>query len=64
MTDAEAILFAAKAAPSPAFLDGARCYRLAPDRRSLRLIKDGPGPWTSWLASRTTSPRSPWTTRD
>lgn len=45
MTDAEAILFAAKAAPSPAFLEGARFYRLAPDRRSLRLIKDGPGPW-------------------
>jgi hypothetical protein len=45
MTDADAILFAAKAAPSPAFLEGARVYRLAPDRRSLRLIKDGPGPW-------------------
>lgn len=45
MTDAEAILFAAKAAPSPVFLEGARFYRLAPDRRSLRLIKDGPGPW-------------------
>ena len=45
MTDVEAILFAAKAAPAPAFLEGARFYRLAPDSRSLRLIKDGPGPW-------------------
>ena len=45
MTDAEAVLFAAKAAPALAFLDGAHFYRLAPDSRSLRLIKDGPGPW-------------------
>ena len=45
MTDADAILFAAKAAPTAAFLDGARFYRLEGDRRSLRLIKDGSGPW-------------------
>lgn len=44
MTDAEAITFAIKAAPTLDFLNGARFYRYTRDG-GLRLLKGGDGPW-------------------